>query len=1107
MTVCGGAAHLARLTVTPPPASMSWTPSALPATEAPDPGVDLQAVSCTTQGACEAVGSYLDGADSTQGLVVSKPVGGVATAGKIAPPPGAAGAVVTLGAISCPSAGNCSAVGGYHDSAGNSQGLLLTESTGKWTSAGPTLPANASTKPAVVVSAVSCASAGNCSAVGDYTDAKNHRQGLLVSENSGTWGPGRELLFPPGAANGTIEMVSLACVSAGNCTAIGTFADSSSRQGLLVGERSGVWSVMEAPLPAGAAADPEVFLSSVSCPSVGGCAAAGYYLDNSGHQQGLLLSESSGVWAGAELAVPAVATITSVFLQSVSCGSAGNCGVAGFYMNSSGGSRGLVATEVSGVWAPATEIDSPVDAGNPPDDALGSISCPAPGDCTAVGNYADSAGGADALFVSESAGSWGTANAAALPAGAAASGYALVSSISCWSPGDCAAAGAYSDTFGDRIGLLDAQQNGSFASAVRVPLPGDAGVSATAGLVSVSCPAPGACAAVGEESNGIGTVPMLASQNGGTWTSTSVGLPAGSADIPTAHFEAVTCVSPGNCDAVGAYDDSSGNEQGLVVDETSGTWEPATEVVLPADAGTNPRVVLAALSCPSAGNCTAVGSYVDVSGGEQGLILEESDGSWDAGRSAPLPPGAGGNPRAIPTSLSCPSVGSCTAVGTYEDSGNNRQGLLLDEVSGTWTAVEATTPPAYYDPSTEITSVSCAAPGYCSAVGSYVTMQLVKEGLLLSETNGTWSAGEQVVPPSNAYYQPNVSMASVSCARFDACTAVGSYVDSSGHGAQGMVLTESSGSWGNGSEVVLPASSPGSTTLVLNSLSCPEASACAASGTYYTPTGLQELVVTESAGTWADGLVTLLPSDSASPPEVNTYSISCASAGHCATAGSYFVGSHSDGLVEVLATPTAISTRSSADPAPIGHKVTYAAAVVPLPTGGTVDFNDDGTPIPGCSAVAVSTTTGGATCSTSYATPGGHEIVAAFSGDGYSGPSTAVPLTETIIKASTTSVITLTPSSVTAGSEVTFTMRVRSPFGTPSGRASFRVGAVELCAASLTSGVASCRSNAAPAGNDRVSGTYSGDGTHAGSTSTALLKVAAHLLILSVRGVSGPASS
>src|SRR5207248_6041925 len=61
--------------------------------------------------------------------------------------------------------------------------------------------------------------------------------------------------------------------------------------------------------------------------------------------------------------------------------------------------------------------------------------------------------------------------------------------------------------------------------------------------------------------------------------------------------------------------------QGLLLTETAGTWATGVAASLPANAGSNPAVSLFSVSCASAGNCGAVGSYDDSSGNTQGLLL------------------------------------------------------------------------------------------------------------------------------------------------------------------------------------------------------------------------------------------------------------------------------------------------------------------------------------------------------------------------------------------------------------------------------------------------------------------------------------------------------
>jgi hypothetical protein len=81
--------------------------------------------------------------------------------------------------------------------------------------------------------------------------------------------------------------------------------------------------------------------------------------------------------------------------------------------------------------------------------------------------------------------------------------------------------------------------------------------------------------------------------------------------------------------------------------------------------------------------------------------------------------------------------------------------------------------------------------------------------------------------------------------------------------------------------------------------------------------------------------------------------------------------------------------------------VTYTATVSPTPDGGTVQFTDNGQPVPGCTApIPVSTTTGKAVCTTTPQVTGAHNITAAYGGDVNFDPSTSHVLTQVVAKVS-----------------------------------------------------------------------------------------------------------
>ncbi len=101
-------------------------------------------------------------------------------------------------------------------------------------------------------------------------------------------------------------------------------------------------------------------------------------------------------------------------------------------------------------------------------------------------------------------------------------------------------------------------------------------------------------------------------------------------------------------------------------------------------------------------------------------------------------------------------------------------------------------------------------------------------------------------------------------------------------------------------------------------------------------------------------------------------------------------------VVALGGTRTTTSLSASANPAPVGQAITYEAKLTPVPNGGIVNFFANGAAITGCTDIAVSTTTGTATCSTNYTSIGSRRVEASYSGDAAFGPSTSAVYTEVV---------------------------------------------------------------------------------------------------------------
>jgi hypothetical protein len=469
----------------------------------------------------------------------------------------------------------------------------------------------------------------------------------------------------------------------------------------------------------------------VDCPSVRGCAALGY------HNSGNFGKQSVGVFAGAgrwsrrgPLGLPAdVWRFGADFFgnrqpeprwvnrrfNAMSCPSARNCTVVGAYQNKKNFVDGVLLTETDGRWARGISVRLPADALRlrprfpQPDNSPTSVSCASAGNCTAVGFYTafDHTVQRQGLLLSLVNGSWQRGVRAPLPPDGVDN--VELNAVSCAAPGSCTAVGNYDNEATNHPGVLLTQTNGAWEPAVRALLPASVWRRHTTlyqymDLQAVSCSSPGNCTAVGmysavrHRSGGV-----LLTQTDGKWaTGVPAPLPANHAprQITSAthvYLNSVSCASPGNCTAVGDYVARGGHQHGLLLTQTDGRWT-AAEARLPGrawHASLGPGVTLKSVSCASAGNCTAVGSYYGPGGRDSvPLILTQTNGRWAKGVARP-PAGAahlsafeGSGPDYFQTglsSVSCASAGNCTAVGQLpHNRSGDYWGLRVTKSNGHW---------------------------------------------------------------------------------------------------------------------------------------------------------------------------------------------------------------------------------------------------------------------------------------------------------------------------------------------------------------------------------------------------------------------------------------
>jgi hypothetical protein len=414
---------------------------------------ELDAESCTSQGNCSAGGEYRPIARSTQmSAFVATEVNG--TWGATIDAPGIAaldtGKFAQLHAMSCASPGNCTAGGGYRMASGAFEAFLISQVHGTWQHAFEVSGIGALNAGGTSsIGTMSCPSIGNCSTGGDYTDGSGHVQAFMVDEVHGVWGTAVEV---PGTAalnidgNATVDAIS--CASAGNCAAGGGFKDgSASFQAYLDNEENGVWgTAVEVPGTSTLNAGGLAAISAVSCQSDASCSAGGDYRDGSFHNQVFVVNEVGGVWMQA-MEVPGSGALNAggnAQLVTLSCGAPGECSAGGSYTDLSNGIQSLLVNETGGTWTTAFEVAGTkalnVEGGG---EGIAAVSCIAPGTCAAGGDYQDAFGGSPVYVLNEVHGVWGMAQqlpgAAALNTGDSASIFAL----SCTASGWCGAGGNF----------------------------------------------------------------------------------------------------------------------------------------------------------------------------------------------------------------------------------------------------------------------------------------------------------------------------------------------------------------------------------------------------------------------------------------------------------------------------------------------------------------------------------------------------------------------------------------------------------------------------------------------------------------------------------------
>jgi hypothetical protein len=355
----------------------------------------------------------------------------------------------------------------------------------------------------------------------------------------------------------------------------------------------------------------------------------------------------------------------------------------------------------------------------------------------------------------------------------------FLSSVSCWSAGQCLALGETGNLENDT--LLAERLSGSAWHTVTAP---PASSEPGSGDRLLTCTSAASCVLVGPSSLVLGGVVATRLQ-GTTWAVGALPEPAGTWQ---SGLSSVSCASRTDCTAVGSYSRATG-QSALAESGRPGSWSASRP---PQPSGVTSSA-LTGVSCPVSGFCAAVGYTLTGNTDYQPLAETRTSTGWHIVPSPPAPAGAG-----LMSGVSCTSASFCVAVGDR-----------IEAWDGTSWHVAAAVPSGR-----ELTAVSCASVIYCLAIGPVAAGQTQP---LAEAWNGTaWTA------VSTAAMAPD--LASLSCPVTGWCMAAGTSASLQHVRAQ---------TWNGAAWTTVTTPNPNPSSAVGNAftgVSCTSRTACTATG-------------------------------------------------------------------------------------------------------------------------------------------------------------------------------------------------------------------------------------------------------------------------------------
>ena len=641
------ASHRLGSTWTPQPVDVSFGHQAL----------TLSSVSCPSVDWCAAVGAAIDNASISRAVAATWSGAGWDVQAVI----GYTGLsqASALAGVSCPSPTFCTAVGWSRDGFGVDQAMVYRFDGSGWGQVETTGP------PLAHLSSVACASDVACTAVGVQGVLPSVQQPVVATLQTGTWDIRTLALGGSTTAGG---LLGVSCPTEEDCTAVGFSVRKGVTRPLVATRAAASWTMASLPVNLHAQwASEWPSLSSVSCTSVGSCAAVGSSgglpsasvevlrrgswrspnLDDRTHsstqsllgvscvvttkdctavgstgdtQKVAVASPHGGEWRMRTASNPDGPIETT--LSDVSCASPTSCVAVARSTNILGTNSAALDIYDGSSWTPTP---LPKINGIPGMFTLSHVSCPSPTWCAATATaflsqgagassgYIPTTGPVPARGVTRSyllIDAGGTWSARAIPRSREWAGNGTSSPlIACPEVDQCTVVSAVGNWTGSPTEVATVRFDGSGFGTTTFPLPqGTRQLSLFDSPESLSCPTVTWCAVVG----GTSGHPWAAIGDGSSWALDVLSQPVG---IGSAGLTLVSCWAPGACKAIGQEDGGFilGQQRSFTAYLDGGRWTTHNDIGGPS---TGSFVQFTGLSCAGAQSCVVVGSDISIVSGQ-----------------------------------------------------------------------------------------------------------------------------------------------------------------------------------------------------------------------------------------------------------------------------------------------------------------------------------------------------------------------------------------------------------------------------------------------------------------------------------------------------------